>query len=150
MKHLVTSVYVSIIFAAIGLLYPLDAWAQSERLGIVQYTAPKGMTKTQKENVVAFSTFDQATSKYCLITVYGATPGTGDAKKDFTREWTNLVVKTMGAAAEPQTEALVSEGWNILAGGSAVETEAGKAVAFLTVISGTDRTVSILAVFNDP
>ncbi len=137
------------LLVAIGLFCSLNASAQTEKLGIVQYTAPPGMSKTQKDNVVAFSTFDQASGKYCIVTLYGATPGTGDAKKDFTREWTNLVVKPMGAAADPQTEASRSDGWSILAGGSAVETETGKAVAFLTVISGDGRTVSILAVFND-
>ena len=108
------------------------------------------MSKTLKDNVVAFSTFDQASGKYCIITLYGATPGTGDAKRDFTREWSNLVIKPMGASAEPQPEISASDGWTILAGGSAVDTGAGKAAAFLTVISGTGRTVSILAVFNDP
>jgi hypothetical protein len=44
----------------------------------------------------------------------------------------------------------MADGWTILAGGSPVESGAGKAIAFLTVISERSRTVSILAVFNDP
>ncbi len=50
----------------------------------------------------------------------------------------------------PKTDTTVADGWTILAGGSAVESGAGKAVAFLTVISGSSRTISILAVFDDP
>ena len=44
----------------------------------------------------------------------------------------------------------MADGWTILAGGSPVESGVGKAIAFLTVISERSRTVSILAVFNDP
>jgi len=127
------------------------AFAQAEKLGIVNYTPPKGMTKTLKENVVLFSEFNQTTGMYCIITVYGATPGTGNAKSDFEREWNNLVVKALDKAeANPTVDTSTAEGWTIIAGGSPVESGAGKALAFLTVISGSGKTVSILAVFNDP
>lgn len=107
------------------------------------------MTKTLKENVVAFSELNK-TGTYCIITLYGATPGTGNPTSDFTREWNNLVVKTMKAEASPQTETTAADGWTAIAGGAEVESEAGKAAGFLTVISGFGKTVSILAVFNDP
>ena len=139
------------VFAAVCAFAPPPALCQTEKLGIVQYMPPKGMTKTLKDNVVAFSEFDQVTGKYCIITVYGATPGTGSAQGDFRREWNNLVVKTLDKAqADPRTDTSMADGWTILAGGSPVESGAGKAIAFLTVISERSRTVSILAVFNDP
>jgi hypothetical protein len=134
----------------LGLLIPSRAFCQTEKLGIVHYTPPKGMTKTPKENIVAFSEYNQTTGKYCIITLYGATPGTGNPTTDFTREWKNLVVKNMKAEANPTTETTVAEGWAIVADGSEVESDVGKAVGFLTVISGFEKTVSILAVFNDP
>jgi len=135
----------------VGLFAPQTAFSQSEKLGIVQYTSPKGMTKTPKDNVMAFSQFDQAAGTYCIMTLYGATPGTGNAESDFAREWNNLVVKTLDKAeATPKIDTSTAEGWTVMAGGSAVESGAGKAVAFLTVISGFGKTVSILAVFNDP
>jgi len=139
------------VFAAVCAFAPPPALCQTEKLGIVQYMPPKGMTKTLKDNVVAFSEFDQLTGKYCIITVYGATPGTGSAQGDFKREWNNLVVKTLDKAqADPRTDTSMADGWTILAGGSPVESGVGKAIAFLTVISERSRTVSILAVFNDP
>ncbi|MEO8648685.1 MAG: hypothetical protein ABI539_05925 [Acidobacteriota bacterium] len=109
------------------------------------------MTKTLKDNVVAFSEFNAATGKYCIITVYGATPGTGSAQSDFKREWTNLVIKQMTTEdANPKTDSIEADGWTVISAGSSVDSGAGKAVAFLSVISGTGSTVSILAVFNDP
>ena len=131
-------------------LVPLTAWSQTEKLGIVRYTPLKGWTKTPKTNVVAFSKYNQATSKYCVITLYGATPGTGIPQKDFTNEWNELVVKNMKAGKVPKTDVQKGDGWTAISGGAEVESEAGKAVGFLTVISGFGKTVSILAVFNDP
>jgi len=138
------------VLTALGLLTPQTVVCQTEKLGIVQYAPPRGMNKTAKENVVAFSQQNQATGAYCTIMLYGATPGTGNPASDFNNEWNNLVVKNMKPEASPQTDTQMSDGWTAIAGGSAVDAEVGKGVAFLTVISGFGKTVSILAVFNDP
>ncbi len=130
-------------------LLPHTAFGQSEKLGDVQYTPPKAMKKTLKANIVAFSEVDQTSGKFCIITLYGATPGTGKPETDFKREWANLVVKNMKAEPNPATESTVENGWTAMAGGASVDTDAGKAFALLTVISGGGRTVSILNVFND-
>jgi hypothetical protein len=134
----------------ICLFLPQTMLGQAEKLGIVNYTPPPGWAKTPKENVVALSDYNQATGRFCIITVYGATPGTGNPQGDFNREWNNLAVKNMKAEAHPKTDEQKGDGWTAVSGGAEVESEAGKAAGFLTVISGFGRTVSILAVFNDP
>src|SRR5687767_11412372 len=139
------------LFAIICLLIPQSVFSQTEKLGIVNYTSPKGMDKSARENIVTFTELDQTSGKYCLVTLYGATPGTGTPQGDFRREWNNFVVKTMKADANPKTDEQKDGEWTAVSGGSEVEsTELGKAVGFLTVISGSRTTVSILAVFNDP
>ena len=146
-QRIILSLLVTLTFC---FFYPQAAVCQTEKLGIVKYTSPSGMNKLPKENVVAFSQFDQATGKFCIITLYGATPGTGNAKSDFAREWNNLVVKIFTTAeANPLTETSSEDGWTAIGGGSEVVGSVGKAVAFLTVISGFGQTVSILGVFND-
>ncbi|MEO7673028.1 MAG: hypothetical protein ABIU09_03000 [Pyrinomonadaceae bacterium] len=123
---------------------------QTEKLGIVKYTPVKGWTKTANvENVVAFSEVNQTTGRFCIITLYGATPGTGTPQSDFTREWNNLVVKTLAAESNPKTETQAADGWTAVAGGAAVDFQGSKAIAFLTVFSGSGKTVSVLGVFND-
>ncbi len=146
-NKIIIALFATLIF---GLFIPQRVFGQTEKLGIVQYTPPKAMTKTLKENVVAFSEIDQTSGKFCLITLYGATPGTGNPTSDFTREWKNLVVETFKTIENPQTETTTSDGWTIIAGGAETDSEVGKAAAFLTVISGSGKTISILAVFNDP
>jgi hypothetical protein len=147
-KHL-SGLFVSLVLC---LLIPKTVLCQTESLGTTKYAAPAGFTKTTKENIVAFTKVDAATGKFCIITLYGATPGTGTPAGDFKREWANIVVKNMKADPDPQTETDTDKvtGWVATAGGAQVESDAGPALALLTVISGGGRTVSILGVFNDP
>ncbi|MEP6789072.1 MAG: hypothetical protein ABJB40_11615, partial [Acidobacteriota bacterium] len=133
----------------LGLFISQTGISQTEKLGTVGFTAPANWNKTTKENIVAFSKVDEKTGTFCIITLYGATPGTGKPASDFKREWANLVLKNMKADADPKTESTVENGWTATGGGSAVDSDAGKAFALLTVISGGGRTVSILSVFND-
>ncbi len=125
------------LFAALtlSLCIPQTVFCQKEKLGIVKYTPPKGWTKTAKvENVVAFSDIKQ-TGQFCIITLYGATPGAGSPTADFAREWNNLVVKTMKAKANPPTETQAADGWTVIGGASAVE----EGVAFLTFSAVSEK-----------
>lgn len=132
------------------LLIPRTVFCQTEKLGIVKYTPPSGWTKTQKQaNVIAFSTLNQTTGEFCIITLYGAAPGTGNPQSDFTKEWNNLVVQNMKAGASPETETESADGWTAIGGGGGVDFQGAKAIAFLTVISGFGKTVSVLAVLTD-
>src|SRR5918997_1909965 len=116
------------IAAALLLLLSITAqtaFSQTEKLGIVQYTPVNGWTKTPKPNTVAFSEYNPATGKFCVITLHGATPGTGSPQSDFAREWNNLVVKTFKAEANPKTQTSSVGGWIATGGGSEVEGEIG-------------------------
>lgn len=149
-KTLYRSFLYSCILAVVFLSIPQIAFAQAEKLGIVKYTSPSGWNKTQTQpNVIAFSMQNQ-TGGLCIITLYGATPGTGNPQSDFTREWNKLVVQTMKAEANPETASERADGWTGIGGGGAVEFGGAKAMAFLTVISGFGQAVSVLLVTNDP
>jgi hypothetical protein len=125
------------------------AFGQTEKLGMVLYTSPKDWTKKEKENIVTLSHINQSTGGYCFITLYGATPGTGNPEKDFAREWKNLVVKPFGAEASPKTETEAAEGWTAIAGGSAIDFQGSQSTAFLTVFSRGEITISVLGITND-
>src|SRR6266540_2527279 len=81
------------LLTVIGVFIPQTTFCQTEKLGIVSYTAPKGWKKSPSENIVTFSELNETTGRFCTITLYGATPGTGKPQSDFAREWNNLVVK---------------------------------------------------------
>jgi tRNA_anti-like len=137
---------------AIGLILYLfgvpSAFSQTEKLGVVQYTSPKGWTKTQKENIVTFSEINHS-GRFCFITLYGATPSVGTPQNDFAKEWNNLVVKPWSAQANPKTETQTVDGWTAIAGGSAIDFQGNRAFAFLSVLSGFGKTISVLGILND-
>jgi len=143
-------IIIGMFFLLFGTAASLAVSGQVERLGEVSFSPPVGWTKTRKENVIAFSKHVEANGRFCIITLYGSTAGTGNARSDFAREWNDLVAKTMRAASAPALETRSAEGWTIIAGGSEVEFGMSKAAAFLTVVSGYGRTFSILSVLNDP
>lgn len=124
------------------------AVAQKESLGAVKYTPPKGWTKTAKENVVTFSEINQAAGTFCLITLYGANSSTGSPQTDFTGAWNNLVVKPWGGEANPETATEKVEGWTVIGGGSQIDFQGNKALAFLNVVSGFGKVVSVLTILN--
>jgi hypothetical protein len=141
-------------FCSLAFVFALLApttFAQSEKLGIVKYVPPAGWKKTQTQaNVIVFSQINETTGKSSLITLYGATPGTGNPQSDFKREWNKLVVQNMKADANPETASDAADGWTGIGGGGAVEFGGTQGIAFLTVISGFGQAISILGVTNDP
>lgn len=145
-NRIILALFATFVFC---LFVPPTAFSQTEKLGIISYTSPKGMTKSIKENVVGFSEMNQTTGVFCIITLYGATAGSGNPTTDFTNSWNNLAVKNLNAKTNPETETQSAEGWTIIAGASAVDSDGIKGAAFLTVISGFGKTISVLAVFND-
>lgn len=137
------------ILTVVGLFIPQTVFGQAEKLGVVSYTPPKGWKKAPSENIVTFSELNETTGRFCTITLYGATPGTGNPKSDFTREWDNLVVKPFKGEANPKTETEAADGWTAIAGGSAVDFGGSKALAFLTVFSRGAIIVSVLGITNE-
>ena len=133
----------------LSLFTPLSVFSQTEKLGSVQYTPPKGWTKNLKENVVIFSDINQASGRFCIITLYGATPSVGSPQQDFSKEWNNLVVKPWSGEANPKTETQAVNGWTAIAGGTAIDFEGNKAFAVLNVLSGFGKTVSVLGILNN-
>lgn len=125
------------------------AFGQTERLSAVQYTSPKGWTKSAKEHAVVFSEVNQATGNFCFITLYRETGSSGSPQKDFASEWDLRAVKPFGAEADPKTVTEPDHGWTAIAGGSQIDFNGNKAFAFLTVLSGFGKTVSVLGILND-
>jgi len=131
------------------LILPAAISCQTEKLGDIKYTPVKGWTKTTKDHAVVFSEVDKASGKFCFITLYAASPGTGSPQKDFAREWNERVVRPWSGEADPKTEIEASDGWTTIAGGGQIDFGGNKAIAFLTVVSGFGKSVSVLGVLND-
>lgn len=124
-------------------------FAQSEKLGEIKYTAPKGWTKTAKEYAVVFNEIDQKAGNFCFITLYAASVSEGTPQKDFATAWKTRVVEPWGGEANPKTVTEPDGGWTAIAAGAQIDFQGNRAFAFLTVVSGFGKTVSILGILND-
>lgn len=131
------------------LLVPQVIFCQAEKLGIVQYTPPKGWTKTSKEGAVTYSDINKSSGGFCIITVYAGTASAATPQKDFANEWNELVVKPFKAEANPKIETQTEDGWTSSSGASQIEMEGTNSLVFLTVLSGYGKTASVLAILNN-
>ncbi|MGH9949801.1 MAG: hypothetical protein ACRD6X_21750, partial [Pyrinomonadaceae bacterium] len=104
--------------------------------------------KAAKDHAVVFSEIDQKAGNFCFITLYAASQSEGSPQKDFAREWKTRVVEPWGGEATPKTETVPDNGWTGVAGGTQIEFNGTKAFAFLTVVSGFGKTVSVLGILN--
>ena len=98
------------------LIVPQVMFCQTETFDVIQYTPPKGWTKTQKEGVMIFSDTNKTTNGFCILTVYASTPSAGSPQKDFANEWNELIVKPFKAEANPKTETQTDDGWTSVSG----------------------------------
>lgn len=139
------------VFVLMGscLFLSQTALGQAEKMDIVQYTAPHGWVKTPKDFGVVFSDVDQKTGKFCILTVYASKGADGAAQQIFADQWAKLIAAQFNAGSAPKTESESADGWITTAGASKVAVEDGEAFVLLTVFSGFDKVVSVVAVFND-
>jgi hypothetical protein len=137
------------IFSMICLLAARASFSQAENLGSIRYLPPKGFIKNAKDHAVVYSEIDQKAGNFCFITLYAETTSTGNAKSDFAREWKTRVVEPWGGEATPKTQTEPDNGWTAIAGGTQIDFQGTKAFAFLTVVSGFGKSVSVLGILND-
>jgi hypothetical protein len=123
--------------------------AQTEKLGAIKYTPPKGWAKAAKDHAVVFSEINQAKGNFCFITLYAEASSIGTPQQDFAKEWKARVVEPWGGEVNPKTETEKVDGWTAMAGGAQIDFQGNKAFAFLNVLSGFGKTVTVLAILND-
>src|SRR6185436_5518257 len=146
----ITKIVFALLIAQISCLFvPQLVSGQTETLDVIQYTPPKGLTKTQKEGVVVFTGINKSTNGFCVLTIYASTPSVGSPQTDFANKWNEVIVKPFRAEANPKTETQSQDGWTSVSGAAQIETEAGKSYVIMTVFSGYGKTASVCVLFND-
>lgn len=125
--------------------------SQKETFDIITYTPPKDWKKDIKQGVVNYSNANTATGGFCIITLYASTPSTGDAEKDFKKDWKELVVTPFKAEANPKTETqTTADGWKVVTAAAPIKLDGNDLYIILTVASGFGKTISIRTSLNDP
>jgi hypothetical protein len=134
----------------LSLVISVPSFSQTETFDIATYTLPKDFKKEAKPGVVNYTNVNAAAGTFCVLTIYASTASTGDAKKDFTNEWNELVVKPYKAAANPKAEnQTTDDGWKVVTAAAPIKLDGNDVYIILTVVSGFGKTMSIRASLND-
>jgi hypothetical protein len=128
----------------------IHAFSQTETFDIVTYTAPKDWKKDAKPGVVNYMNINTTNGGFCVIALFASKVSTGDAQKDFNREWNDLVATPYKVEEKPNPETQnTGEGWTIVAAAAPAKIDGVDIFIFLTVLSGFKKTVSIRSSLND-
>jgi hypothetical protein len=126
------------------------AISQSASLEGIKFTPPTGWIRTSKEGVAIFTDTDKVTGHFCILSIYGASVSAGSPQQDFSKTWSELVIKPFKVDGSPETESRKDDGWTVIVAGSQIRSNGAPAALILTVYSGFGKTVAMLAVLNDP
>ena len=138
------------LFLAYCFLLPQAIFGQTATLDIVQYTPPKGWSKTTKEGAVVFTGINQTAKAFCLVAIYPTIPSASRPQQDFVNAWNYLIVKEFNAQNEPEIDTQTDpDGWQGMMGGAEIEIEGVKSYAILSVYSGFGKAASVVSIFND-
>ena len=125
-----------------------SAFAQTETFGAIKYSTPGGFTKSASEQAVVFSS---SIRRRVTFASSRSTPRVGARKsaEGLRTRMEDAGRRSVEGGANPKTESVPDNGWTGVAGGGLVDFQGNKAFAFLTVISGFGKSVSVLAILND-
>ncbi|MDP4261779.1 MAG: hypothetical protein Q8941_04550 [Bacteroidota bacterium] len=123
--------------------------AQKESFDMLSFSPPKDWKKSTNGNNVSYSRFDEQKESFCIIAVYKSVTSSNNVQTDFTNQWNEIAVKQMSITAQPEIKPAVEEkGWKAMAGTASFQYQGNNAVGILTVLSGKNKTVSILSLTN--
>lgn len=138
------------LFTLCLLLHFSSVFSQSPAsFDIASFNAPKGWQKTSGKDVVSYSTTSKTDGGYCVIAVYKSAASLGSLDKDYNNDWKELVADRFTINGTPETEVQKrNDGWQVKAGGGAIKTENGDAIAILSVFFNGTTSMSILTLLN--
>ncbi|MFI5106404.1 MAG: hypothetical protein ACHP79_15890, partial [Terriglobales bacterium] len=122
--------------------------AQTQTFDLVSFTPPAAWAASQDRDHVVFTTIDNAARTFVMLAVYSSAPASGDAEKDFSGEWNDVVGKSFSAGAAPRSTAGRSmAGLRYREGSAEVRQQNGQpAYVRLLAFSAGNRRLSVLLV----
>ena len=131
------------------LAFAVPCLAQKESYSLVRYTAPKQWKKENANNCVTYSYINATKKSWCMISLYKSNISKGSVEADLESDWEILVAKDNNITAGPQKgEVIEADGWKFQSAGGKATFNGAEMMILLTVISGYNNSVSIVARTN--
>jgi hypothetical protein len=130
-------------------LLPPAAFPQKETFDIATFTPPKDWKKNSKPGLMMYTDIDSASGGFCMIAIYASTKSAGSARKDFAKEWKDLVAGPYKAEMNPKIEEqTTADGWKAITASAPIKLDSLDAYIIATVFSGFGKTTSVLVTLN--
>ena len=125
------------------------AFSQKETFDIATYTPPKDWKKNTKPGLMMYTNIDSVTGGFCMIAIYASTKSAGSARKDFAKEWKDLVAGPYQTEVNPRLEEqTTADGWKAITATAPIKLDSLDAYIIATVFSGFGKTTSVLVTLN--
>jgi hypothetical protein len=120
-----------------------------EKFDILTFTPVAGWKEKRTAETRAYSTVNEATGVFCIITLVGSVPSQGTSRADFDLLWKLLVVDPFKPTTKPQIgTGGPKQGWMGEAGIAPFEADGLKGGAMLTTLTGNGKVIAVLALTN--
>jgi hypothetical protein len=127
----------------------LHCMAQTKTFDLATFTPPSGWKKEVKPNYVSYTKIDNLKKSWCQIAIYKSFESKGSIEADFESEWLLLAANPYQIKEAPKSGGIQEgEGWKIKVGSGKFTFNNKEVKAILSVISGYNKTISILAITN--
>lgn len=138
----------ALLFVLVLLSASSAAVAQTQTFDAVSFTPPPGWAAAQDRDHVTFTFIDSAARTYVMLAVYNSTLGSGDAERDFSSEWNEVVAKSFSAGSAPRSTTGQSRaGLKFREGSAQVRQQNGQpSYVRLLVFSADGRCFSVMLV----
>ena len=132
------------------LLIVSAAYSQKvDTFDIVTFIPPVGWEVKKSEGSVAYTTANEKSGVYCVITLIRSLPSQGSSNADFELVWKTVVSDQFKTTNKPQRgQTGLKQGWIGETGVAPFELGDLKGAAMLTTLTGNGKVVGILALTN--
>jgi len=137
-----------LIFLLLMLTVQASYSQQRETFDMVSYAIPKGWKKETTNSGVTFTTTNNQTGDWCMITVYKSLNSSGNLVTDFDHEWNELVTKAYPNTEKPTPVLVTQDGWSVQSGLGNFAWQSRQSVILLNAITGYGRVTSITVTTN--
>jgi hypothetical protein len=138
-----SSLFIAVFIGSLSLV------AQKENFDLLTFTPPSGWNKTLNSDVLMYSSPENDSGAYCLITIYKSINGSGHIAEDFSSSWNTLAATRLNIAEKPQSgKGEPENGWESQTGSASFTLQGATALAVLTTMSGSNKMMNILVITN--
>ena len=131
-------------------IFDLKVFSQKVIYDIMYYDEPSGWTRSDNPGHRSYTLINSREGTYGMIVIYPSIQSSGDADKDLTDSWDQLVKPTFGAGMMPKaSKSQRNDGFLVLATGDEVEVKGKKTIVLLLDFTGSGRTVSVMLNYSN-